>query len=209
MAKQIRAGTVCEIYGRSGEWMFIDLGLGEKSKSNGVLQAVGQSKCVTFRKTVMFGEAVNLVKRAALRTTPFPLNLVLEAPLSVTFDGNGNPTGRVCDTKDGVDRPWHNQAALRMIVAAGYMMQKIAEHRRSMKRDIVLYEGFVSFKRSRSAHIKDAEVLKDAVWKPNPRELFAPEKLLLDPAAHKIRSSFKIMGIDLGIPPVIRPNHNL
>ena len=209
MAKQIISGTINDIYGRSGEWMFIDLGFGEKSRSCGVLKAVGQSKCVTFRDTVKFGEMVSLVKCVALRTTPFPLNLVLEAPLSVTFDEDGNPTGRACDTKGDVDRFWFlNQAALRMIVAAGYMMQEIAEHRKSMKRDIVLYEGFVSFKNPRSAHIKDAEVLKDAVWKPNPRELFAPEKLRRDPS-HKLQSAFKVMGMDFGIPPVIRPDHDL
>lgn len=125
MGNRIRAGNVCEIYHREGDWLFIDLGFSEKNKSCGVLQVLGQSDKVTFCDAVRFDEMVKLAKKAVRKDVCSPLNLVLEAPLSVTFNKDGNPTGRACDSKGDKHRYWYNQPAPALILAAGFLLRAL------------------------------------------------------------------------------------
>ena len=200
MTIQIRAGTVNEIDRPIGEWLFVDLGFSSKKKSCGVLKGEGQPYEVTF------GELVTLAKHEAQRNVPSPLNLMIEAPLSVTFNKSGNPTGRACDYKDGEHRLWYTQSAPQMFLAAGYLLQALVAC--GIQRDVRLYEGFASFKlpRVKSSHTGDVKALRDAVWDPrNPErgEIFCPTELKRC-KNDKLEPAFGFMGMDLGIPPVIR-----
>ena len=205
MGKQIRSGTVNDICKREGEWMFIDLGFSETKPTCGILNVIGQTDEVTFCDKVTFGETVTLTKLAARQSAPSPLNLVLEAPLSVTFNQDGNPTGRACDFKDGKGpRRWHNQPAPMMILAAGFLLLALANY--DIQRGVKLFEGFVSFKEqgSESDHLADAKALKDVVWSQNQDRIFTPAQLKQCESDH-LKSAFGFMGMDFGIPPVIRP----
>ena len=207
MAKHIRAGTVEEIYNREGEWLFIDIGFSPDKRTCGVLeQPEKDTEEQPTPKNATFGESVNLAKNRAQQGVPLPLNLVLEAPLSVTFNQHGNPTPRACDIKDGKNRSWHKQPALGLITATGYLLQTLAAC--GIQRDVRLYEGFASFKLPgvKSSHTRDVKALRDAVWDPrNPErgEIFCPTELKRC-KNDKLVPAFGFMGMDLGIPPVIR-----
>lgn len=164
---------------------------------------MGQSGKVTYCKTVKYGEMVELVKQVARQDAGSPLNLVLEAPLSVTFNKDGNPVGRKCDFKDGELRGWYIYAAPSMILAAGYLLRELADC--GIQRDVRLYEGFVSFKKSNSKtkHIEDAKALKGAVWKLTQHKIFDSVGIKRC-RSDNLESAFKIMGMDFGIPPIIR-----
>ena len=204
MVKQIRAGNVSDIYKRESEWLFIDLGYSESKPSCGILKVLGQSDEVTFCDEITFGETVTLAKLAARQNVPSPLNLVLEAPLSVTFNQDGNPTGRACDVKDGQRRYWYMQPAPNLIFFAGYLLKGLANC--GIQREVRLYEGFVSFKEpgSKSNHLEDAKALRNVVWNPTEHQIFCRKKLRRRESDH-LESAFGFMGMDFGIPPVIRP----
>ena len=198
MTIQIRAGTVNEVDRRIGEWLFVDLGFSPKMRTCGVLKGEEQAYKVTF------GELATLAKHEAQRNVPTSLNLVIEAPLSVTFNKGGNPTGRACDYKDGKHRLWYIQPAPQMILAAGYLLRTLVAC--GIQREIRLYEGFVSFKAtdSKTNHIEDVLALKDVVWNQKKKLIFAPEQLKRS-RFDTLESAFTFRGMDFGIPPVIRP----
>ncbi len=196
MGRQIRAGTVCEIYERKGEWLFVDLGFGEKAVSCGISKGDGTSMEVKFEKLVQ------LAKREAMKLMPSPLNLVLEAPLSVTFDKDGNPAPRCIDRRNGKQRDWYRYAGPQMILSAAYLMRALVDC--GIRRDVILFEGFVSLKTSKTKHAEDAKALKDVVWNRNQDCIISPKRLK-QRKSDRIESSLKVMGMDFGIPPVIMP----
>ena len=87
---RIRAGRPWEICMESGDWIIVDMGFSSKKPSCGV--AVGGEP----PNTLPFGKLVNLVRDEAGRkeAKKRPLNLLLEAPLSMAFDPHDNPMPR-------------------------------------------------------------------------------------------------------------------
>ena len=111
-----------------------------------------------------FGRACQRVQDAAVNGRGV-LHLVLEAPLSRAFNKDGNPIARRVDiqTIDGAphERPWYRQAALPALTAAARLLSELEG--RPPKRDIALFEGFVSFKSGPTPHWADAATLAHAV----------------------------------------------
>ena len=203
MASQILAGSVCQIGKGPGEWMIVDLGFSAKQRSCGIWTKDTDTDVVTF------GQLVKRVTEEAQKADSVPLNLLLEAPLSVAFKKNGNPTRRLCDTKDGKYRDWYVNAGATTLIAADHLLRHLDSCK--IQRDVRLFEGFVSFKDSTGKkknqnermqeHKLDALKLKDAVWDPKTACIFAPEKLVHE--GDDIRSAFAFLCKDL-VPPVIR-----
>ena len=206
MGKQIKSGTVKDIHERKGEWLFIDLGYKEKGESTGVLHIMGRSGKVKICEVLTFGDAVRRTQEVAQQVVCPPLNLVIEAPLSVTFNRDNNPTGRACDVKGSQRRYWYIQPAPPLIFFAGYLLKELKEwvnfHGQC---EVRLFEGFVSFKEqgSKSDHLEDVKALRDAVWDPKQCQIFVPERLKRRESDY-CESAFGFMGMDFGIPPVIR-----
>ena len=204
MASQIRAGSIGEICAGSGEWMIVDLGFSARKRSCGIWTKANGA-CV-----VEFGQLVKSVIEEAQKPGKEPLNLLLEAPLSVAFNNSGNPTRRRCDTsKDGKHRDWYVNAGATTLTAADHLLRKL--NGCQIKREVRLFEGFVSFKAKGASknqkereqeHKCDVLRLKNAVWNRSTACIFAPEKLHRqnDP---KARSAFAFLCKDL-VPPVIR-----
>ena len=96
----IRAGSIDEINTTSGSWVFIDIGFANKAKSCGLLFDDGEPVEVTFNQAV---EKIC----SHIRTSHTPVNLVIEAPLSVSFDNYGNPKGRAVEKHNGKTRYWY------------------------------------------------------------------------------------------------------
>lgn len=204
MASQIRAGSDGEINKDSGEWIIVDLGFSNKQRSCGIWTEADEPKAVEF------GDLVKRVIAKAQKDDSRPLNLLLEAPLSVAFKKNGNPTRRRCDAKNGKSREWYVNAGATTLIAADHLLRNLIDCQ--IQREVRLFEGFVSFKdpknqaktagARRQGHICDVLQLKGVVWDRNKACIFAPEKL----AHHKedrIQSAFAFLCKDL-VPPVIR-----
>ena len=206
---KIRAGRCSEMtkYDK-GVWLFVDVGFSMADKTCGILKPNGTADVVTFDCLKQ------LVIKEAQETCP-PLNLVLEAPLSVAFNGNGNPTRRNCDTlkdKYGNDkkdknghpkhRDWYVNAGAAMLVATTHLLRAVLDS--GIQREIRLFEGFLSFKsgRTKSDHIKDVKKLRKVAWYGTEGKIFAPEKLRKS-CSDRLESAFKVAGMDFGIPPVI------
>jgi len=82
----IHAGKVSDIRWSDGKWLILDIGFSNSRKSCGILLGDEEAKQLTFNEAVH--EVIRIANRLPL------LNLVIEAPLSVTFDKSGNPKGR-------------------------------------------------------------------------------------------------------------------
>ncbi len=79
----IRAGRKTEI-SSAGEWLILDIGFANKSASCGLL--VNRESPVELQ----FNEAKEKICQF-ISSSMRPVNLVIEAPLSVAFDSKGNP----------------------------------------------------------------------------------------------------------------------
>ena len=204
----ITAGSTDDINKDSGQWMIVDIGFSSAARSCGVWTDTGteeQEPCV-----VTFGELVERVTKEARKADRRTLNLLIEAPLSVAFQQNKNPTRRSCDIQGKKYRDWYVNAGATTLIAAGSLLRELNNCQR--KREVRLFEGLVSFKTSKNQpkskeerseeHKKDVLKLKNAVWSEEDHDIFAPEELR-QTKGHCIKSAFHFFDEKL-IPPVIR-----
>ena len=152
-----------------------------------------------------FGGLVNLLGKEIREENPQVLNLVIEAPLSIAFQENGNPTIRTCDRLPGKSqpRPYYTNAGATTFIAALMLFREL--RLTQILRPVQLFEGFLSFKSSSggSDHVEDVLRIKDAIWTGTNCDIFGPTNLAQDPD-HRIESAaFPFLDINL-IPPVIR-----
>lgn len=196
---QIRAGRVEEVTHSSGEWLFIDVGFSSVKKTCGVLSGDGDPKLLKFSE-------VKDCLLARARVVDRPLNLVLEAPLSVAWRG-GDPIGRAVERREGKSpRYWYAGLGCGVLIATTYLLRALSEAK--FEREVRLFEGFVSFKEQhvRSDHKKDVMALRSVAWDATPdRPIFAHERLKLEPD-DELCSAFAVSGMDFGVPPVIVAN---
>jgi hypothetical protein len=196
---KIKAGLVEEIYWDSGLWIFLDIGFSEKQKTCGL--CIGDGDPVNLR----FDE-MKISVAEAIKGSNGPVNLVIEAPLSVAFTTTGNPTGRSLEVQEGKNpRYWYLQGGAVVMVAAQYLIHHLLQE--SAGSEVRLFEGFVSFKPKdeKTDHSKDVELLREVIVNPAsfPAAVIGPTELARDDA-DRIQSSFTSMGLDCGVPPVIK-----
>lgn len=193
----IRSGTSDEANPYSGDWVFVDLGFAEKAKSCGLLLENGEPEEVSFSQL-----KTKLLEIVA--SDHRPLNLLIEAPLSVAFNEHGNPTGRVIERRGSQTRYWYVGLGCSVLVAATYLLRAI--HDANPKREIRLFEGLASFKPRgvRSSHSNDVINLRKVIWDSDSKIGFVmpAEKLAASPK-HQLLSAFLVAGMDLGIPAVV------
>lgn len=193
----IRAGTLSECDRNSGEWVFVDLGFSNNKRSCGMLIHDGEPAELRFSELTEQLLALS-------RNQTEPMNLLLEAPLSVAFDENGNPTGRRVERRGPVTRYWYVGLGCSVLVAATYVLRAILDSLPS--REIRLFEGLASFKAKGSmlSHSADVVALREIVWNPNSRDgqIVSPEALKRDASDH-LRSAFAVAGMDFGVPPIV------
>lgn len=196
----LRAGTVSEISPSSGEWLILDIGFANESSSCGLL--INGGRPVELR----FSEAKEQIC-GFIRASEAPVNLLIEAPLSVAFDRKGNPKGRAIEKKDGKIRYWYGGPGCTVMVAAFYLLKAIVAGRPSS--DVRLFEGFVSFKTKgvKSNHARDVELLWEVVRNQTiyPGAVVEANALKMT-ESDTLQSAFLVAGIDAGIPPIIMRN---
>jgi hypothetical protein len=194
----IRSGTLSEVNRESGDWLFVDLGFSRASRSCGILLGNGLPEEITF------GQLLNRVTQAA-RHPGRQLCLLLEAPLSVAFTPHGNPTGRSLERRGAKTRYWYAGLGTAVLTAATYLLRAITAS--PPGRDILLFEGFASFKPKgqASSHTSDVTRLREVVWRPATftAAIVSPEQIAADPQ-DILTSAFAVAGMDYGIPPIVR-----
>ena len=147
----IVAGTVDEAVRESGDWVFVDLGFSSKSRS--CCMAVGDAD--PFHLT--YGELGPRLERLTTGGAG-PVNLLVEAPLSVAFSKEGNPTGRRIERRRRIEtgqaetRFWYVGPGAAVLIAATYLLRRL--HDANPVNEVRLFEGFASFKskRTRTSH---------------------------------------------------------
>lgn len=189
----IRSGTVQEIDHTDGIWAYLDLGF-SKNRTCGLVVGDGHPEEFSYH------EATNVL--LYLANTGKKVSAVIEAPLSVAFDANGNPTGRACERYNRQARYWYVGAGAIVTLAAMYLIKELDSAFKG--KELVLYEGFVSFKQRDSTHGGDATLLRDTVVNREQHQsrIIAPDNLKQQPT-DQIRGAFEVMGIESGIPPII------
>lgn len=198
----IVAGRVDEAIRASGDWVFVDIGFSSKSKSCCI--AVGDAD--PFH--ISYGELGPFLVRLTTRETD-AVNLVIEAPLSVTFSMDGNPTGRQIEMRRRIDtcrretRYWYVGPGAVVLTAATYLLFQLKQA--NQENQIRLFEGFASFKSNPppSSHVDDICALRDVVWGRDSRgRIVGPDELKLN-CDDVLRSAFEVAGMDFGIPAVV------
>jgi hypothetical protein len=196
----IRAGLTTEIQWGSGKWIFVDLGFSRSNSSCGFLEGEGDPAEVKFSYLIKrVSEVVN--QESSL------INLLIEAPLSVTFTPDGNPTGRKFERRGRETRYWYVGLGCSVLVAATYLLRAIAQINSS--KEIRLFEGLASFRPKGviSSHARDVLQFREIV-----KNLQIYKDLIIDPEYFKMESNdilcsaFRVANMDFGVPPVIIVN---
>jgi hypothetical protein len=194
----IHAGTLADIVWSGGTWVFLDIGFSKKRKSCGLL--VHDAAPAEFQFYRARDEIVDLVRKATA-----PVNLRIEAPLSVAFDKSGNPNGRRIEKQGAKTRYWYNGLGCAVMVAAMYLVRAI--HESCPRHEVRLFEGFVSYKDPalESDHLRDVLLMRKVIKDPagNAASIIAPDslKMAID---DRLVSAFCVAGFDCGVPPVIK-----
>ncbi len=195
----IQAGEESDLAWGDGNWAFLDIGFSNNSRSCGLLVGNEDARCVRF------GEALRRIKDW-VRLSTSPSNLVIEAPLSVCFDKNGNPKRRKIENQEGKQRYWYVGAGSPVMVAAMYLVRALDDSKPRVP--VRIYEGFVSFKKGGGAsrHESDAEALRAIVKNPMDGQIYSAVDLKED-SSDILKSAFDVLGLNCGIPLVMRPSN--
>ncbi|MCY1306629.1 hypothetical protein D9M70_564970 [compost metagenome] len=185
-----------EAHKSSGEWVFVDVGFANASKSCGLLVQDEEPVELTFADLQN-----RIVQLASSGTTP--LNLLLEAPLSVAFNSRGNPVGRSIEKRNEQSRYWYVGLGCSVMVATTYLLRAL--HNCPRTREVRLFEGLASFKPKgeKSSHSGDVLKLRELVWFQDAAigKIVAPGALAKS-NQDKVESAFHVAGMDFGVPPV-------
>ncbi len=195
-ATMIVAGCRDQARRDSGQWVFVDTGFSRDQRSCGI--AIGDSR----PRNVRFSDLAPCIARE-LESDTAPLNLLIEAPLSVAFNAGGNPTGRSIERKNGKTRYWYMQGGAVTLLATMHLVRDLYEIRPS--REVRLFEGFASFKHKekRYSHAGDVANLRRVVWGERDNGKIVDAEGLRMRDDDVLVSSFAVLGMDLGIPPVV------
>jgi hypothetical protein len=151
---------------RDGFVVAVDLGFARSKKSCGLAWQNGRSGQLQPErtKTCCFGECIGEVWR--LLESHREAVLIVEAPLSGLFSETGNPIGRgTFEEQDPTSesrgpRYWYSGPGAAMCLAATLFLRELV--RRSSQsparipaRKVVLYEGFLSFKKPEKPKVTD------------------------------------------------------
>lgn len=193
----ITSAKIDQVTSTPGLWVYVDIGFSSKQRSCGLLIEGGDPV------ELLFSELCERLKKLCKECTT-PINLVIEAPLSVAFDSKGNPAGRSIERLGKQTRYWYVGLGCSVLVAATYLLRELVAVQTSTQ--IYLIEGMVSFKDKsvKSSHSSDVLALQSVVRdRKNGRGYIVTPNELKQVEDHTLKSAFQVAGMDFGIPPVI------
>ena len=179
-----------------GEWIFVDMGFAQSAKSCGI--AMGDCEPIAVR----YDELGRCVAHA-VNNGSGPMNLLIEAPLSVAFTAQGCPAGRTIEKRGRRTRYWYVGAGAATLLAAMHLLRRL--HDMHPSREIRLFEGFASFKTQgeTSSHAGDVSKLRRIAWAESDEGRIVDSDGLTMKPDHVLRSAFAVSGMDFGIPAVV------
>ncbi len=194
----ILAGTKADVFWGDGKWIFLDIGFSNSRRTCGVAFADESPRELTYGAAC--GEIIERV-----RYWNGSINLVIEAPLSVCFDADRNPKGRMIEKIDSTTRYWYTGLGCSVMTAAMYLIRDLHETGSTLPDiKIFLFEGFVSFKEGKTDHKKDVRALREMVKNAPQRQRSLYDKDQLKRSENdELFSAFRVAGLDCGIPLVI------
>lgn len=191
------------------DWIFVDIGFAPKGKSCGV--AIGNQKA----KEVRFAKLVKMVVEEVGKSCK-PLNLLLEAPLSMAFTEDGNPWPRSFESKRKQWNPvprwfkdlitddfkgWYHQTGPNTTAGAVRLIWKL--NRCERQREIRLFEGFAprekGAKSKKGDHAIVAEKLRGVVKGETGCPIVPPDEITTaypSRSSHKYTQVWPITGIE-------------
>jgi len=179
------------------QWCFLDIGFSNNRRTCGLLIGNDNPIKLTYSEA-----AKSIVCFAKMNEN---ICLVIEAPLSVSFDKNGNPIGRKVEKENGRTRYWYNSPGSTVLVSALYLLHTLYNEKLHTK--VHLFEGFVSFRsnKGRLSHLNDVVSLKKMVenYHRCKNTFFFYDSLCMTDT-DSIQSLGKVAGFDFGVPPLIK-----
>lgn len=163
------AGTQCALEDQEQSLMIcVDIGFSRNSKSTGVAWQLPSGD--ESSENLTFGQAIT--RCVELLQSARTANLLIEAPLSGVFDEEGNPQPRgsfeVSVSPEGktLRRYWYSGPGASTCLAASYFLRKLDSQLRNSSKmngslNVLLFEGFVTFKSETTDHSADARLLLD------------------------------------------------
>ena len=190
---RIRAGRVANIYMESGDWFIVDVGFSSRNPTCAF--AVGMEP----PREVHFRVLVNTLMGEAVQGTSRPLNLLLEAPLSMAFNTAGNPKARDFEYHvGGVYRGWYYQTGASTMLTAANIIDELSKCR--LRRRIRLFEGFAPL--PGASHTRVVNMLRQVIVDQDADAIVHPDAVIT-PGTGTVRPIFGIHGRDPKIPPVV------
>jgi hypothetical protein len=165
----IRPGLAEEIGRLSGSFVLaVDLGFSKARKTCGLAWRNGRSGQTETYKSG-FGECANKV--SGLLKPHHSVALIVEAPLSGRFDKGGNPIGRGSFERPApeITRYWYSGPGAAMCLAATFFLRELVrglgeKSGKTLPHEVVLYEGFITFKSGATDHLADARELIESFF---------------------------------------------
>lgn len=202
MFSMIVAGNASDVMWGDGNWIFLDIGFSgaanARGKTCGLLVGEGEPQLVSFSAA-----AQTIIKTIAASQST--LNLVIEAPLSVSFR-NGNPTARSIEKAKGeTHRVWYVGAGCAVMVASIYLIRQIVDAKPPVT--IRLFEGFISYKdrSAKSDHKRDTLLLREVIKRNDKHsDCIVPADKLKLHHDDMLSNAFHVIGLDCGVPAVIK-----
>lgn len=192
----LRAGTRDDLIWDNGLWLILDIGFSSTKRTCCLSVGDGEPHLFTF------GEVCDRIVEL-IRNSVTQVNLVIEAPLSVAFNNNGNPMWRSIEHQSKQWRQWYAGAGAVVFVATQYLLKRIIQV--EVEKDIVLFEGFVSFNFG-GDHCSHVIALRKLIREQNRHstEVFDSGQLRTSPTDNLL-SAGSLLENDFGIPAVIMP----
>jgi hypothetical protein len=194
--RMIEAGAPTQVHWGDGNWVILDIGFSARSATCGL--AIGEEE----PRLVRFNEAKDQIRSLVEKKSP--LNLIVEAPLSVCFSTVGNPKGRSIERDGCRTRYWYCGLGCAVMVASMYLIRDIWKASQTIR----LFEGFVSYKDGSvpSDHRRDVALLRCVVRDPTGwGRIVGPEQLKEDPSDELLSAFYLIpsearlhFGVDAG-----------
>ncbi len=189
-------GTFDNVDTNPDNWMFVDIGFASTKRSSALAVADNPPQLLTFAEL-----SEELVQ--ALKTPVAPVNLVIEAPLSIAFNSEGNPTGRKIEKRGLKTRYWYCGAGAVTLLAASHLMHRLVCA--DISTEIRLFEGFASFKSSKqpSSHRDDIEAMRSIALQRGGRGKRVCKHELKQNPDDSLCFAFSFAGLDFGVPAVL------
>jgi hypothetical protein len=194
-------GKPSDVVWGKGNWIILDIGFSGRSDNRG--RTCGLIIGKDDPTHLSFADAKRAVV-SAICGSQSEINLMIEAPLSVSFR-NGLPATRLVEREGSQSRSWFTGAGCAVMVASMYLLREISQSEPAVT--VRLFEGFVSFKdrAQKSDHKYDAKLLKEALQYPERYSgSIISENDLKEQTNDDLMSAFSVMGLDYGVPVVVK-----